>query len=156
MRLFFASLAIFCLTHLACSAAPVEDDPEPEPEPTVTESELRASIELYVDDCRELCDQNEACIDDTSVYHAGHCHEECDANLSIPEMDVDDLAGIKECIDATAAYSQCVADLQCPGWQSWQDYFGQPTDEEYPCKELTETAHHACHPHMDVLEAAIQ
>lgn len=147
---------IFAVSFTACSSAPVEED-EPEVEtPQVTEEDLQAIIDDYIEVCEQTCEQSEECIDDTSVYHADPCREDCQANRQLLEMELDDLEGMNKCFEANLATNQCVLELNCGGWETWQDHRGQQDAPAYPCQEATETAHRACFPFVEEFEETTQ
>ena len=148
-------LAVALLLSVSgCSSSAVEDEPPAEPDPQVTQQQLEQSVEAYVEECKAVCDQNARCIDDPKVYHARHCHADCEANLGLKQMDLEDRAAVKRCMDDSAAYSRCVVELSCPQWEQWQQHFGRPTEAEYPCDEPTVAAHRSCFEVRDELDGA--
>lgn len=154
--IFPLSLLFFCF-GVACSGAPVEDD-EPAPPPEVTEEELQMSIDTYISDCHKMCEQTDRCADDDPAtrYPIDDCIDDCDANRQVLQMDIDDVAGMKSCFDAYVGYGECVLELDCEGWQKWQEHRGNPDAPDYPCRALTERAHRACYAFAEELQATLE
>lgn len=135
--------AVLIVGLWGCSSTPAEEDPLP-PEPEVTQQMLAETIEAYVPECVEMCAQNEQCTEGPSRYRVEDCERDCRSNRYVVDLEIDNLAGMQGCFDAYIDYSQCVTELECEGWASWQEHRSDPDAQDYPCREATVQAHRRC------------